>query len=69
MAFGILFLDRHICRDLKNKFSPQESSVNVKHLSKWFLDITFLRWHVGMLDGKSGFITLLQGWILTIVGY
>lgn len=28
MAFGVLFLDKQICRDLKNKFSPQENSVN-----------------------------------------
>lgn len=40
MAFGILFLDRQICRDLKNKFSPQESSVNVRVLGNISLNGT-----------------------------
>jgi len=68
MAFHVLFLDMQICRDLKHKFSPQENTVNVggtwKYVSKWDLGITFLRWHDGMLDGKSSFRTLLQGWQL-----
>lgn len=33
-----------------------------KYLSKVDLAIKFLRWHAGMSDGKSGFITILQGW-------
>lgn len=33
-----------------------------KYLSKVDLAIKFLRWHAGMSDGKSGFITILLGW-------